>query len=191
MWERTRAHEHTQVHTLTNMCTHNHAYTQTCITESSSTNAYSHVHTHILHTHTQTHKHAYICISAHTLTHGPRAYTQAGTRESTRARTHSHTHIQDGAQDLLCCLWELHGVPVSSSFLSGKPLSHPCDFPFYHPSLALIHLGQQNVSFANSAGILHFLLGVTAGSQVIHTQTSVLFSCDWSPFLSPNVLSLL
>lgn len=141
MWECTCAHEHTQVHTLTNMCTYTHAYTWTYITDSSSTNAYSHVQTHILHTHT-THKHAYIRISAHTLTHGPHTYRQAGTRESTCACTHSHTHIQNGVQDLFCCLWELHRVPVSSSFLSGKPLPHPRGFPFYHYSLALIYLCQ-------------------------------------------------
>lgn len=178
-------------------CTHSRtcAHITTLTHRHASQNLVAQTHTHMCTrtycTHTQTHKHAYVCVSAHILTHGPRACTRAGTRESTRACTHSHTHIQDGAQDLLCCLWELHGVPVSSSFLSGKPLSHPCDFPFYHPSLALIHLGQQSVSFADSAGILHFLLGVTAGGQVIHTQTSILFSCDRSPFLSPNVLSFL
>ena len=109
MWERTRAHEHTQVHTLTNVCTYTHAYTQTCTPESSSTNAYLHVYTHILHTHT-THKHAYICISTHTLTRGPHAYRQAGTRESTCAFTRSHTHPEWVTGSLLLLLGAPQGA---------------------------------------------------------------------------------
>ena len=110
-------------------------------------------------------------------------YTHADTCESTRACTHSHTSRM-GHGIPSAASGSSVGMPGSSSFRNSKP-THPRGFPFYHSSLALIYSCQQNVSFPNSVGILHFFLGVIAGSQVIHAPSRAFLSnvvCLLFPF---------
>lgn len=103
--------------------------------------------------------------------------------------THVCTHmdVQNGAR-----------IPFAASGSSGagpglperRARSSPPGLPFCHSSQALIYSCRQNISFNNSVGILHFLLGVAADGRLGHAQTFLSNSVSLASLSQLGVLSI-
>lgn len=104
-------------------------------------------------------------------------YTHADTHESTCACTHTHPHTSRmGHRVPFAASVSSAGMLGNCSFLNSKPTPHPRGFPFCHSSPTPIYSRQQNVSFPNRVGVLHFLLGIYAASQVIQAPSMAFLS---------------